>query len=417
MNNSNSLNSPVLLTYFVYTVWLITTFYTVLFLYLGATYSSISVGFGTIVFAPFTLWLIRQDRISLARTVFIACCNLYIFCSSLCSGHAINSEYFAVPALFVVLLLTDLEDKKTIAFGLLLPLISWVMASFVQVELPLDKAIFTPSLISVFRSLNFLSSFSLSVTFLMMFVKVIKLQKMKLIASDKMSTLGEMASGIAHEVNNPLTIIIGTVNIIKKRIPKNELSLEVLEKDLLKIESTSMRISKIVKGLQMFSRESNDDPFILSSVESIVNSTLDLSSEKCRKMKIKIQSKIPSAELVINSRASQISQVLLNLINNSIDAIEKLEDRWINIEVSETDLRVLISVTDSGLGIPPSVVKKLMQPFFTTKPVGKGTGLGLSISKGLIEMHHGSLNYISDSKNTKFVIDLPKPNRVENKTA
>jgi C4-dicarboxylate-specific signal transduction histidine kinase len=98
----------------------------------------------------------------------------------------------------------------------------------------------------------------------------------------------------------------------------------------------------------------------------------------------------------------------LNLINNSHDSVLNLKDRWVKIEVLDKDNFIEISVTDSGNGIPEPIAQKMMNPFFTTKEVGKGTGLGLSISKGLAEDHGGSLYYDPTSKNTRFVIKLPK---------
>ena len=107
-------------------------------------------------------------------------------------------------------------------------------------------------------------------------------------------------------------------------------------------------------------------------------------------------------------RPTSLSQVVLNLMNNSYDAIEALPDRWIELSVTEFEEHYGIAITDCGQGIPPDVVKRLMEPFFTTKGIGKGTGLGLSLSKGIVEHHGGTLSYDAESPNTKFEIRLPK---------
>lgn len=117
---------------------------------------------------------------------------------------------------------------------------------------------------------------------------------------------------------------------------------------------------------------------------------------------------IKQTDFFFNGRQAQIEQVLLNLLNNSFDAIQSTPDRWIHITARLENHRVLILVTDSGTGIPNDVQQKMLQPFFTTKEVGKGTGLGLSISKGIIEDHQGQLYYDPKNKNTCFVIDLPE---------
>ena len=99
--------------------------------------------------------------------------------------------------------------------------------------------------------------------------------------------------------------------------------------------------------------------------------------------------------------------MLLNILNNSFDAIQSLPTKWIRIDVFSADDRLQLSVTDSGQGIPREVSDRMHEPFFTTKDVGKGTGLGLSISKGIIEDHDGSLTYDRKSPHTRFVIELP----------
>lgn len=104
----------------------------------------------------------------------------------------------------------------------------------------------------------------------------------------------------------------------------------------------------------------------------------------------------------------QISQVLLNLINNAADAIADLPEKKITLKIKKVTHFVEISVVDSGLGIDPAIAEKMMQPFFTTKEVGKGTGLGLSISKGIVEKHKGFISFDFNAKNTTFVISLPK---------
>jgi C4-dicarboxylate-specific signal transduction histidine kinase len=98
----------------------------------------------------------------------------------------------------------------------------------------------------------------------------------------------------------------------------------------------------------------------------------------------------------------------MNLLSNAHDAVETLSDRWIDVSVTESEQCVRITVTDSGAGIPHAIRERMLQPFFTTKEVGKGTGLGLSICKGIIDDHHGRLEYDTDSRHTRFVVELPK---------
>jgi C4-dicarboxylate-specific signal transduction histidine kinase len=104
----------------------------------------------------------------------------------------------------------------------------------------------------------------------------------------------------------------------------------------------------------------------------------------------------------------QLSQVLLNLLNNARDAIEQLPEKWVRIEVAEKEGQAMISVTDSGSGIDAQTQRKLFQPFFTTKRVGKGTGLGLSVSARIMKSHQGELRYDPGSPHTRFVMSMPR---------
>lgn len=228
----------------------------------------------------------------------------------------------------------------------------------------------------------------------------------KLMQSGKMASLGEMAGGIAHEINNPIGIIQGKSNLLLKHAKNGTYTHEMGVTELQKIISMTERITKIVSGLRSFSRNAEDDPFAQANLNSLITNVLNLCTEKFTQNQIKLElGSIP--KLSIECRNVQIEQVLLNLLNNAYDAVAVLAEKWVRVDVKTLGEKVQISVTDSGCGIPPDIIEKLMQPFFTTKEVGKGTGLGLSISKGIIENHHGSLHYDASSSNTRFVIELP----------
>lgn len=236
--------------------------------------------------------------------------------------------------------------------------------------------------------------------------KTIDSQQQQMIASAKLSSLGEMAGGIAHEINNPLAIIISKIKLLEQKISRHEIDWNVLKSELGKIDQTTLRIAKIVRGLKAFSRESTQDLKERVRISSILNDVLDLCGEKFKYHEVDLRLKeYEDVELIC--RSTQISQVLVNLLGNSFDAIQQNDEKWVEIEIVRYDHILRISVTDSGRGIPESVAQKIMHPFFTTKEVGKGTGLGLSISKGLIEDHGGKIFLDTSCQNTRFVIDLP----------
>lgn len=228
----------------------------------------------------------------------------------------------------------------------------------------------------------------------------------QLIESSKMAALGEMAGGVAHEINNPLAIIESNSRLLEKLIDTGNLS--GLLARVQTIRKTVTRIEKIVNSLQSFSRDGSDDPFVLSSVKDIINDSLSLCLERFTQAGVKLEFENPKTDINVRCRAHQISQVLLNLLNNAFDAISTLPEKWIHIAVEDRRDLVSIRVTDCGNGIPEPILSKIFQPFFTTKEIGKGTGIGLSISKGIIEAHNGSLIVNRDSKNTQFEIILKR---------
>jgi signal transduction histidine kinase len=224
--------------------------------------------------------------------------------------------------------------------------------------------------------------------------------------SAKMSSLGEMASGISHEINNPLTIIKGKAGTIRKILSTENPDLLKAQAELLKVEQTVDRISKIIKGLKSFSRNGTNDPKEPTLLVNIIEDTLELCRERFHSREIQLRIGNIS-DVIIEARPEQISQILINLLGNSLDAIANLPKRWISIETHIEGNLVQVIITDSGNGIEAKIAEKMMQPFFTTKDIGEGTGLGLSISMGLARDHKGKLSYDSTSANTRFVLELP----------
>lgn len=227
--------------------------------------------------------------------------------------------------------------------------------------------------------------------------------------ASKMSALGEMAGGIAHEINNPLTII-GSINrIIRKSIEKGITEPSLFYKYCDDIDMTITRISKIISGLRTISRDGTNDDFAPAIITDIFNDALSICGEKFKSHgnELKIDLDEDVYQTVIDCRRVQLSQVFLNLLGNSYDAIEKLPERWIKIECAKKDNNLIIQFIDSGPGIPKNIQDKIFQPFFTTKEIGKGTGLGLSLSNSIIKSHGGVFAVDSNSPNTCFVITLP----------
>lgn len=223
---------------------------------------------------------------------------------------------------------------------------------------------------------------------------------------------------IAHEINNPLAIIQGKASLLLKLIRSRKFNTETGTAHLAVIIKTTERISKIIIGLKSFSRNGDKDHMILTETSVMLENVFNLCADKFKSNNVKLEIKTaPTLNLLC--RSVQLEQVLVNLLGNACDAVSSLPEKWVQIDFRVTADQLQILVTDSGKGIAPDVLEKMMQPFFTTKEIGKGTGLGLSISKSIIEDHHGCLLYDATSPNTCFVIELPleSQNILEKKAA
>jgi signal transduction histidine kinase len=274
--------------------------------------------------------------------------------------------------------------------------------------------------------------------------------QIKLIQSEKMSGLGQLAAGIAHEINNPINFIAGNLgyaqqyahNLLKiihlyqedyviptPRIQTaiDEIELDFLEEDFIKILNSinlgTQRIQEIVKSMRIFSRVDEAEVKTVNIHEGI-DSTLTLLHHR-----LKVKPDHPEIELIkeygqlpqVECHAGQLNQVFMNIISNAIDALDESNQQRSFAEIQQHPNRIQIStkviddnwvaihISDNGRGVCETVGPKLFDPFFTTKPIGKGTGLGLSISYQIIVEKHGGRLYCQpvSGKGIEFVIEIP----------
>ena len=226
----------------------------------------------------------------------------------------------------------------------------------------------------------------------------------------RMASLGEMAGGIAHEIKNPLTVILGSISALRQQAKTgNAVSPAELEKNLDRMERVSIRINRIVDGLRLFSREGSGDPLTEVDLVAIIRDTLDLCMERFRFHGVAIDLLVPQENLIVVGRSAQLGQVVLNLLSNAFDAVSASEHKQVWLEVAAAESTVTLRVRDSGPGVPATVEAKLFQPFFTTKPVGKGTGLGLSISLGIAKECGGELVLNRQVSASCFELRLVRP--------
>ncbi len=264
--------------------------------------------------------------------------------------------------------------------------------------------------------------------------------KNHLLQSDKMASIGQLAAGVAHEINNPIGYVNSNLGTLEKYVQdlfsmigsyeqaeaaitdsavrtrlqaaREKLDFAFLKKDLGALLGETKegitRVKKIVQNLKDFSHIDAADELHFADLHAGIDSTLNIVNNeiKYKATVIKEYGEIAEVECL----ASQLNQVFMNLLINAAHAIE--ENGTITVRTGQQGEEVWVEIADSGTGIPPETLKKIFDPFFTTKPIGKGTGLGLSLSYGIIQKHHGRIEVQSEvGKGTTFRIWLPVRHR------
>lgn len=231
----------------------------------------------------------------------------------------------------------------------------------------------------------------------------------QLIQSSKMATLGEMATGVAHELNQPLNVIRMAVHNIKRRSDQNKADPEYLTQKLDKVEKQVERAAAIIDHMRIFGRKPGEGKPQMLDAMKMVNGSLSLIGEQLRLSMIEVAVDGPENCRPFRGHQVQIEQVLLNLLTNARDALRDTTEggKHIGITVQDSKEAISISIEDSGCGIEPEVLPRIFEPFYTTKEVGQGTGLGLSISYGIITDMGGSITAENIGDGARFVVTLP----------
>ena len=173
-------------------------------------------------------------------------------------------------------------------------------------------------------------------------------------ALSKLAALGDMAGGVAHEINNPLTIIGLTAANAREKLKDESVSRQAIADQLALIERTVERMARIVSSMRAFARDSENDPFTFVPVRTIIEDTLNLCREKFKSRGVDLQIRPIDADLTLECRSTQISQVLLNLLSNALDAASTSSEKWVRIEITEVGTYIRFAVIDSGSGVPPA---------------------------------------------------------------
>ncbi len=233
--------------------------------------------------------------------------------------------------------------------------------------------------------------------------KLMEYTEQQIMKSERLATLGHLAAGVAHEINNPLGAVLMYVHLALEDLEAKG----PLRKNLEKAVRETTRCKNIVKGLLDFSRQT-EPMFEERDVNEVLKRTLSLVENQSLFQNVKIARSISPTLPKVMMDASQIQQVFTNIVINAAEAMEGKGELSVATRMKPELESIEIEFTDTGIGIPGENLKKLFDPFFTTKEIGSGTGLGLSVSYGIITRHKGTIEVKSEvGKGTAFIIRLP----------
>ncbi|MHC8322534.1 PAS domain-containing sensor histidine kinase [Pseudomonas sp. GB2N2] len=240
----------------------------------------------------------------------------------------------------------------------------------------------------------------------------VRRSQQQLAQSAKMATLGEMATGLAHEINQPLNVMRMAIVNVLKRLSNGDVQVDYLTEKLNRIDAQVQRAARVVDHMRVFGRRSEVEQQPFNPLDAI-DGTLSLLAEGMRGKGVELRVGERGFDVQVRGYVDQLEQVLINLIVNARDALlsKREADRdfnpWISVQAERDENAVRLWVEDNGGGIDPRLLERIFEPFFTTKPVGVGTGLGLSVSYGIVENMGGKLSVRNSVEGARFCVELP----------
>jgi signal transduction histidine kinase len=229
----------------------------------------------------------------------------------------------------------------------------------------------------------------------------------RLLLSDKMASIGLLTAGIAHEINNPLFVITGYLDVLNENLREGKISIEELRGIVDKLDTASKSIVKLVAGIKTYARIEDTAPMPID-LNSAIQDSLNLVSFLYGQENIELKNGLSTGSPMILGNIGKLQQVLMNLFSNAKDAMEFSSTKIISVDTREQAGKVVIVVSDTGCGIDPEHIKLVFSRSYTTKPVGKGSGMGLDLVCKIVEEMNGTIGVESEvSKGTTFRIVYP----------
>ncbi len=234
------------------------------------------------------------------------------------------------------------------------------------------------------------------------------LEQHRIFQANKLSILADLASGVAHELNNPLAIIVGYLQILELESQTSGLTVSADQHKMINaMTKATERATSIVANLKSLSRDASQDEFKISSLSEILDSSINLIRNRFERHKVRFDFPGIKDDVIINCRKTELSQLFFNLMLNAFEASQQENDPWIKIETSVENDQFILVMSNSGATIPPELRSKIFNPFYSTKASGFGIEMGLSFASAVIHQHGGSISIDPKAAFNSFVIKLP----------
>lgn len=392
------------------------------FHYFLAGIELISMSIMVAVAAGVSFLLVKFNLTTVSKFFFITVCNLAIlFNTRLATFHSNIHLFLGVTISLPFFMFSTKKNKFEVWYAILLPIIIALTLAFTDFP-QIGPAVLNRQFLPYYSGVSTILSMGMLAYTIYYFhsnsekrENEILIKNQMIFQNEKMVSLGILSSGIAHEINNPLTVIKMSVDSIKKHQETIEKEPLLLNEKLEKIDANIHRIGKIVYSLKTYSRNEEVDPLSNIDLSKVVDEAVTLLTKEFALFNVDIQ--IAKTSAYAMAREGELIQVFVNLLINSLDAIKNSKnERWVKVEIFDLNNKVKILFIDSGKGISKEVADKIFQPFYTTKNIGEGTGLGLYISHNLITAMGGELYYSLQDGQTAFTVLLNKQSQLNTLT-
>lgn len=397
---------------------LLVELFIIVFFVLIAFYAEVYITLMLLVFLFFivllTLYLSFKKKHNLTSFLIIISSSGYLFINIYLVKGDFGLSYLLFATIGIPVVIIDLKKKFLLFSTMAIPILFFILVPIIgTVEIGVYE--FSPFIKSLLYYGDLSAAIILIVSQILFFVKemdyrykLYEIEHERLIQQGIMSDLWLMTAGIAHEINNPLAIISLHSNALAKKtadIDNKKLS-EKFDHNLEVIIKSVDRISKIIKSIKYFTRDSNNDAFELVSINKILSEIEDLFESKFTSLGIKFVVNVSDEDIKINCNSAQLEQALISLLTNAIDALSGINDPVIKIVAHGEGGKLFVTVEDNGIGIDAKIEKQIMKFFYSAKETGEGAGIGLSIAKKIIEDNKGELKLIC-LKPATFQVILP----------